>query len=405
MACLKFTKIFGISSLKCGRGRSVRLISTNISSAKGLNGISRNDDDLRKDGGTRTLTTSKTKDGLAKYGGRHTVTMLPGHGIGPEMMEHVKDVFKFAGAPVDFEVINMSADRDDEDELHMAITSIKRNGVAIKGNIETRVNRPNMKSRNVDLRQHLNLYASVLHCYSFPGINVRHNNIDIVVVRQNTEGEYSMLENESVPGVVESLKIMTTENSIKLAQYAFDYAKKHNRKKVTAIHKANIMKVSDGLFLDCCREVAKDHPEIEFNSMIIDNCCMQLVAKPEQFDVMITTNLYGTIVSNVICGMVGGAGLLSGANYGEKYAVFEPGTRNTGSSIAGRNIANPTAMLNAGADLLSHLKLGYHAHLIRDSISKTLNEDKIFTSDLGGTATSQDVVQNVMKNIQLKTLI
>jgi len=352
---------------------------------------------------SRNISLSAKVGALAKYGGRYTVSMLPGHGIGPEMMSHVKEVFSHAGVPVDFEVINMDAERDDEVEVHYAITSIKRNGVALKGNIEIRANNPNMKSRNVALRQELDLYVNVLHCRSFPSIKTRHGNVDIVIARQNTEGEYSMMENESVPGVVESLKIITTQNSLRLARYAFEFAKKNNRKKVTAIHKANIMKISDGLFLECCNSVAKEYPEIEYNSMIIDNCCMQLVSNPQQFDVMITTNLYGAIVSNVICGMVGGAGLLSGRNYGDLYAVFEPGTRNTGSAIAGKNVANPTAMLNASADLLEHLKLGRYAQLIREALDKTISVDKILTPDLGGTATSQDVVQNVIKDIQSKT--
>lgn len=402
MASLKF--LLG-TSIGNGKSNSSHLISNCRSLFKfGCNDYDRSVNGPMQNVGKRSFSSTKSKNALAKYGGRHTVTMLPGHGIGPEMMSHVRDVFRFAGVPVDFEIINMSKDRDDEEEIHFAITSIKRNGVAIKGNIETTVNRPSMKSRNVELRQQLKLYASVLHCHSFPGIPNRHGKIDIVIIRQNTEGEYSMLENESVPGVVESLKVITYENSMNLARYAFDYAKRHNRKKVTAIHKANIMKISDGLFLDCCQEVAKSNPEIEFDSMIIDNCCMQLVSNPQQFDVMITTNLYGAIVSNLICGLVGGAGLLSGANYGTRYAVFEPGTRNTGSAIAGKNIGNPTAMLNAGVDLLEHLKLNYHAQLIRDSINKTICEDKVFTPDLGGTASSTDVVKNIIKDIEHKTV-
>jgi len=340
---------------------------------------------------------------LAKYGGRHTVTMLPGHGIGPEMMGYVKEVFRYAGIPVDFEEINMDATSDNLDEVHYAITSIKRNGVALKGNIETRVNRPNFKSRNVELRNNLDLYVSVLHCKSYAGLATRHKDVDIVIIRQNTEGEYSMMEHENVSGVVECLKIITKRNSERIAKFAFEYAKEHGRKKVTAIHKANIMKVSDGLFIECCKRVSAQYPDIKFDSMIIDNCCMQLVSYPQQFDVMVMPNLYGSIVSNVVCGLSGGAGLFSGGNYGEKYAIFEPGTRNTGSSIAGKNIANPIAMLNAGVDLLDHLQLDYHAKFMREAISKTVNEDKIHTPDLGGQATSTDVVQNVIKLIQSST--
>jgi isocitrate dehydrogenase (NAD+) len=172
-------------------------------------------------------------------------------------------------------------------------------------------------SRNVALRNELDLFVNVLHCKSFTGVPAHHENIDIMIVRQNTEGEYAMLEHESVRGVVESMKIITAENSERVARFAFEYAKSHGRKKVTTIHKANIMKISDGLFLDVSRQVAKDYPDIKHNDMIIDNCCMQLVSNPAQFDVMNMTNLYGTIVSNVICGLVGSAGLLSGKNYGD----------------------------------------------------------------------------------------
>jgi len=329
--------------------------------------------------------------------------MLPGDGIGPEMMNYVKEVFRYAGAPVDLEEITLDPNSDSEDDLYNAITSIKRNGVGIKGNIETRVNRPGSISRNVELRNQLDLFAYILNCKSFPGIHTRHKDVDILIIRQNTEGEYAMLEHENVSGVVESLKIVTRENSERLARYGFDLATKLGRKKVTIVHKANIMKISDGLFLETCSEVAKEYPHIETNNMIIDNCCMQMVAKPQQFDVMIMTNLYGNIVSNVACGLIGGPGLLSGQNIGENYAVFEPGTRNSGANIAGKNIANPIAMLTAGADLLQYLKLHHHAQLIYDAIYKTINIDRIHTPDLRGQATSIDVVQNIIRNIQEET--
>lgn len=346
---------------------------------------------------------SKSQKHLAQYGGRFTVTMLPGDGIGPEMMGYVKEVFRYAGAPVDFEEIRFDPNAQSEEEFFNAITSIKRNGVAIKGNIETRENKPGQISRNVELRNELDLFAYIVNCKSFPGIQTRHKDIDILIIRQNTEGEYAMLEHENVSGVVESLKIVTRDNSERLARFAFDQAVKLGRKKVTTVHKANIMKASDGLFLETCSEVAKEYPNIEHNNMIIDNCCMQMVSKPNQFDVMIMTNLYGTIVSNVACGLIGGPGLLSGRNIGPQYAVFEPGTRNTGKSIAGKNIANPMAMLSASADLLDYLGLFHHGKLIHDAINKTINIDMVHTPDLHGQATSIDVVQNVIRNIQDQT--
>ncbi|CAG4949475.1 unnamed protein product [Parnassius apollo] len=337
----------------------------------------------------------------AQYGGRHAVSMLPGGGIGPECMGYVRDIFKYIGAPVDFEVVDIDPNVDNDDDVQYAITTIKRNGVGIKGNIETKSEAAYVTSRNVALRNELDMYAYVLNCKSYPGVSTRHKDIDIVIIRQNTEGEYAMLEHESVRGVIESMKVVTASNSERVARFAFEYAKRNGRKKVTTVHKANIMKLSDGLFLETSRRLAKEYPDIEHNDMIIDNCCMQLVARPHQFDVMLMTNLYGSIVSNVVCGIIGGAGLLSGRNYGDNYAVFEPGTRNTGTAIAGKNIANPIAMINASVDMLEHLGHHYHADLLRSAVNRTINVDRILTSDCGGTASSTDVVNAIKENANL----
>ena len=337
---------------------------------------------------------------LAKYGGRHTVTMLPGDGIGPEMMEYVKEVVKYAGAPVNFETVHLDPSSDDYQDLENAISAVKRNGCAIKGNIESKLNRPDIKSRNVEMRNALDLFVNRVHCKSQPGVKTRHEDIDIVLMRMNTEGEYAQLEHESVPGVVESLKIMTESHCERLCRYAFNWARENGRKKVTLIHKANIMKVTDGLFLEVSKEVAKDFPDIEHQQMIIDNCCMQLVSNPWQFDVMVLTNLYGTIVSNLVCGLIGGPGVISGANVGPRYAIFEPPTRNTGTSLAGTNTADPAAMLNAGADLLDHLGYTQQSKLVKDAVYNSINVDKIHTADLGGEATSQNVVLNVINHIK-----
>ncbi|XP_055044819.2 isocitrate dehydrogenase [NAD] subunit gamma, mitochondrial [Misgurnus anguillicaudatus] len=337
----------------------------------------------------------------AKYGGRHTVTLIPGDGIGPELLNHVRELFRFSCVPVDFEVVNVNSASASEDDIHNAITAIRRNGVALKGNIETPHNMPpDHKSRNNLLRTSLDLYANVMHCQSLPGVQTRHQNIDIIIIRENTEGEYSSLEHESVPGVVESLKIITRNNSLRIADYAFKMAREKGRRKVTAVHKANIMKLGDGLFLQCCKEVASGYPDIQFDTMIVDNTTMQLVAKPQQFDVMLMPNLYGNVVSNVCAGLVGGPGLVPGANYGRDYAVFETGTRNTGKSIANRNIANPTAMLLASCLMLDHLELHAFANMIRGSILTTMNETGLHTPDIGGQGTTLDVVQSIMKNIQ-----
>lgn len=336
----------------------------------------------------------------ARYGGRNAVTMLPGGGIGPELMSYVKEVFLHGGVPVDFETIQIDPSSDNNDDLQYAIMSIRRNGVAIKGNIETRSLDTAIISRNVAIRNELDLFVNVINVQSYNNVPSRHKNVNCIVIRQNTEGEYAMLEHESVDGVVESMKIITKENSKRLARYAFELAKNNGRSKVTAVHKANIMKLSDGLFLETCKQMSLQYPEIKFEHMIIDNCCMQLVSNPHQFDVMVMPNLYGSIVSNVICGLVGGAGLISGRNYGDHYAVFEPGTRNTGSSIAGTNIANPVAMLSASADMLEHLGHQQHCEMIRTAIAKTLDEDMVHTADLNGTAKSTEVVHNVIKHVK-----
>uniref|UniRef100_UPI00358EA6B6 isocitrate dehydrogenase [NAD] subunit gamma, mitochondrial isoform X2 n=1 Tax=Myxine glutinosa TaxID=7769 RepID=UPI00358EA6B6 len=338
----------------------------------------------------------------ACYGGRHTVAMIPGDGIGPEMMDHVRKVFRQVGAPIDFEEVTVnSANVDDERDIENAIMAVRRNGIALKGNIETNHNHPACyKSWNLLLRTSLDLYANVVHCKTIPGVRSRHRDIDIVIIRENTEGEYSNLEHENVPGVVECLKIITRANSLRIAEYAFEYARAHGRKKITAVHKANIMKLGDGLFLHCCQEVAAHYPDIIYESMIVDNTTMQLVSKPQQFDVMVMPNLYGNIVSNVCAGLVGGPGLVPGANYGKDYAVFETATRNTGKSIAMKNIANPTAMLMASCMMLEHLKLNDLALLIRDAVIKTIGEMQVHTPDIGGEATSVDVVQNVVRLLQ-----
>jgi len=328
------------------------------------------------------------------------VTMMPGEGIGPEMMGYVKEVFREAGAPVDFETVDLDPTTDNYDDLANAISSVRRNGCGIKGNIETKLTRPNIKSRNVEIRNKLDLFVNVLKCQSQPGVLTRHDNVDIVMVRQNTEGEYAMLEHENVPGVVESLKIVTAKNTKRLVDYAFKYAIANDRKKVTLIHKANIMKLTDGLFLSVAREVAKNYPDIEFNDMIVDNCCMQLVSNPWQFDVMVLTNLYGTIATNLICGLTGGPGITAGANYGPQYALFEPGTRNTGTKLVGQNTANPIAMISAGKELLSHINLDYHADILGKAIDATLNGDKVHTEDLGGEASTREVVDSILLNIQ-----
>ncbi|CAJ0594491.1 unnamed protein product [Cylicocyclus nassatus] len=354
---------------------------------------------VEKPSAIRTHQIPGERTPLAKYGGRHTVVALPGDGIGPEMIDHIKKIFHFSHAPINFETVQVSSELV-EGDLEAAIKAIERNGVAIKGNIETKHNDPTFKSRNVELRTRLDLYANILHCVTIPTIPTRHKNIDIVLIRENTEGEYSGLEHVTLPGIVESIKLATRPCVERIARMAFEYAKLNNRKKVTAVHKANIQKLGDGLFLQVVKDMAKaDYPEIEFEAMIVDNACMQMVSKPQQFDVMVMPNLYGNIISNIACGLVGGPGLVSGMNIGTKYAVFETGTRNTGTSLAGKDLANPTAFIRASVDMLRYLDCDHHANMISDALWKALVEQKAHTMDIGGTHKASEVVKMTIENI------
>ncbi|KAL3852992.1 hypothetical protein ACJMK2_016589 [Sinanodonta woodiana] len=348
-----------------------------------------------------TYSTEVSDHKFAKYGGRNTVTLLTGDGVGPELLGHVQQIFRYAGAPVDFEEVEINADNADAETVRNALLSVRRNGVALKGNVETRLD--TTRSINVLLRTELNLFASIVWCKSLPGVTAKHKNIDIVLIRENTEGEYSNLEHENVPGVIQSLKIITEKKSTQIARYAFEFAKKHGRKKVTAVHKANIMKLGDGLFLNCCRNVAKEYPDIKFNDMIVDNASMQMVSKPQQFDVMVLPNLYGNILSSIATGIVGGPGVVAGQNLGKNFAVFEQGSRSSGRNLKGKNVANPTGMLLAACDMLDYLGIYKHATLIRESVMAVLCERMVHTPDLGGKATTSDVIQAIVEELKPRT--
>ncbi|XP_071481523.1 isocitrate dehydrogenase [NAD] subunit beta, mitochondrial-like [Diadema antillarum] len=345
-------------------------------------------------------TTSCTKQ--ASSDEMRTVTLIPGDGVGPELMQSVKEVFKAGGVPVQFEEIFVSEIQENRSaDVEEVVESLKRTHVALKGIIHTPEGGVGqLQTLNMKLRNELDLFANVVRCRTLPGLKTRHSNLDFVVIREQTEGEYSALEHESVPGVVECLKIITRAKSERIAKFAFDYATKHSRKKVTAIHKANIMKLSDGLFLESCRQVSTLYPKIEFESMIVDNTCMQLVSNPHQFDVMVTPNLYGNIVDNLAAGMVGGAGVVPGENFSKDYAIFEPGARHTFSQAVGRNIANPTAMLLSAANMLKHLNLDVYAKSLVDAVERVIKAGKVRTRDLGGYATSQDFTAEVISNMR-----
>jgi len=331
------------------------------------------------------------------------VTLVPGDGVGPELMLCVREVYKQLGVPIEFEEIIASellpGRSSSVDDL---AASFKRNRVGLKGILTTPAisEGGDLESMNQKIRLKLDLFAHVVKVKSLPGLKLRYNNIDYIVIREQTEGEYSALEHESVPGVVESLKITTRDKARRIAKFAFDYAANHGRKKVTAVHKANIMKLGDGLFLQSCREISELYPQIKFEQMIIDNCCMQLVSKPQQFDVMVLPNLYGNIVANLSVGLVGGAGIVPGESYSNDVAIFESGARHAYSTAAGKNIANPTAYLLSSANLLRHLNLPTYATQIENAVTKVIKTGKFRTRDIGGYCSQSEFFRAVLNAIE-----
>lgn len=351
---------------------------------------------------TRGIHTTPRVDQSSREAQRVTCTLIPGDGVGPELMYSLQEVFKAAGVPVDFEPYFLSEINPVlSAKLEDVVASIGKNKICIKGIIATPdySTEGELQTLNMKLRDELDLYANVVHVRSLPGIKTRHKDIDTVIIREQTEGEYSALEHESVPGIVECLKIITAKKSMRIAKFAFDYATKNNRKKVTAVHKANIMKLGDGLFLKSCEEMSKLYPRIQFEKMIVDNTTMQMVSNPNQFDVMVTPNLYGNIIDNLASGLVGGAGVVAGASYSAEAVVFEPGARHTFAEGVGKNIANPTAMLLCGTKLLRHINLPKYSDIIQSAIIKVLHDGKVRTKDIGGQSTTQDFTKAVIYNL------
>ncbi|GER55219.1 isocitrate dehydrogenase [Striga asiatica] len=332
-------------------------------------------------------------------GNPRPVTLIAGDGVGPLVTGAVEQVMEAMHAPVYFEKYDVHGDM--KSVPAEVIESIKKNKVCLKGGLKTPVG-GGVSSLNMMLRKELDLYASLVHCFNLKGLPTRHDNVDIVVIRENTEGEYSGLEHEVVPGVVESLKVITKFCSERIAKYAFEYAYLNNRKKVTAVHKANIMKLADGLFLESCREVASKYPSIQYNEMIVDNCSMQLVSKPEQFDVMVTPNLYGNLVANTAAGIAGGTGVMPGGNVGADHAIFEQGASagNVGNEkLLEQKKANPVALLLSSAMMLRHLQFPSFADRLETSVKRVIAEGKYRTKDLGGDSTTQEVVDAVISNL------
>lgn len=329
------------------------------------------------------------------------ILLLEGYAdtIGAEVTRSLKRVFQAAGAPVDFIAPKVGLELD-EGITGEVSDLFSRTRVAIKGPYFTPPRDAKARSVNIQLRTEFDLFAAVVHAHNFPAVQTRHEDVDIVIIRENTEGEYSGLEHSVVPGVVESLKIITREKSLRIAEYAFEYAARHNRKKVTAVHKANIMKIADGLFLKCCQEVAARYPYIEFESMIVDNTCMQMTSRPQQFDVMLLPNLYGNIITNIASGLIGGPGLLPGSNIGLNAALFEQGTRNAARSLAGQGIANPTATIMSGVLALRYIKMNSAAEAIEQAVMSVFRDTNLRTKDV-----SQQNDMTVVSNEQFTDAI
>ena len=328
---------------------------------------------------------------------KHTITLIPGDGIGPEVAANVVRIVEASGLEVVWETHYAGAqalEHSGETLPAELLASIKRNGVALKGPVTTPVGK-GFTSVNVGLRQSLDLYANLRPVRALPNVPCRYPELNLVVVRENTEDLYSGIEHVVVPGVVESLKIITEKASTRVSRFAFEFARREGRKKITAIHKANIMKLSDGLFLECFYNVAQSYPEIEADDKIVDNACMQLVMRPEQFDVMLMENLYGDILSDLCAGLVGGLGLVPGANIGEQGAVFEA-VHGSAPDIAGQGIANPTALLQSAILMLRYLGEREPADKIEAAMLSTFAEGQVRTRDIGGTAKTSEFADAII---------
>jgi isocitrate dehydrogenase (NAD+) len=328
---------------------------------------------------------------------KHKVTLIPGEGIGPEVASATRRILEAVGVQIDWEEIAGRSDSSSDQGKSVnkaAVESVRKNRVALKGPMATAI-AGGAPSVNVALRKTLDLYANLRPVKNVPGVKSHFENVDLVLVRENTEDLYSGLEHEVVPGVVESLKIITEKASTRIAKFAFEYATRHGRKKIHAIHKANIMKLSDGLFLKSVRAVAAQFPAIEYKELIVDNACMQIVMDPQQFDMLLLPNLYGDVMSDLAAGLVGGLGVVPSANIGDDCAMFEA-VHGTAPDIAGKGLANPTALLMSSILMLDHLGERNAAERIQNALERVYREAKYTTRDVGGKASTGEFADAVI---------
>ena len=331
----------------------------------------------------------------------HRITLIPGDGIGPEVTQAAVRVLEATGLKFEWETYQAGAEAYEKYREYIPkdlISSIERTRVALKGPVTTPIG-GGFASINVELRKKFELYANFRPIRNLPHIPTRYPDVDLIIIRENTEGLYSGIEHEVVPGVVESLKIITAKASTRIARFAFEYARKNKRKKVHAIHKANIMKLSDGLFLRCSRDVAKEYPEITYGEHIVDNTCMQLVMNPYQYDMLLLENLYGDIISDLCAAFVGGLGFVPGANIGDECAIFEA-VHGSAPDIAGKNIANPTALIRSALLMLRHIGEHEASLKIRNALEKVYRDRDKLTRDIGGKAGTSEFADHVIEAMQ-----
>ena len=327
----------------------------------------------------------------------HKITLIPGDGIGPEVTNAVTRMLEATGLKFEWESYAAGAEAYEKYKEylpHALLESVERNRVALKGPVTTPIG-GGFSSINVALRKHFELFCNFRPIKNLPGIPTRYPGVDLIIVRENTEGEYSGIEHEVVPGVVESLKIITEKASTRISRFAFEYARREKRKTIYAIHKANIMKMTDGLFLRCARNISKEFPEITYGEHIVDNTCMQLVMNPYQYDVLLLENLYGDIISDLCAAFVGGLGLVPGANLGHTHAIFEA-VHGSAPDIAGKDIANPTAMLQSAILMLRHIGEREAADRLHEALETVYRRREPLTRDVGGTASTTEFADAVI---------
>ncbi|TRY72188.1 hypothetical protein TCAL_00236, partial [Tigriopus californicus] len=334
-------------------------------------------------------------------GNVRTVTLIPGDGIGPEIAVAVQRIFEAAEAPIAWEAVDVTPVKNPDGTMGIpkaAIDSVNKNQIGLKSPLMTPVGK-GFRSLNLQLRKEFSLYANVRPCKSIEGYKTLYDDVDLVTIRENTEGEYSGIEHEIVSGVVQSIKLITENASRRVAEFAFEYAKNNNRSKVTAVHKANIMRMSDGLFLRCCREAAEKHPEVKFEEKYLDTVCLNMVQDPTQYDVLVMPNLYGDIISDLCAGLIGGLGLTPSGNVGTGGAIFEA-VHGTAPDIAGHDKANPTALLLSSVMMLRYMDLYDHAQRIETACFEVIREGQTITGDLGGQAKCSEYTDAIIRKLE-----